>query len=337
RRLVPLPPNPPTPAGTRTARIPPANVTDNHVLFPDPWPVAPPIATAPRIDTDYQEAVAPVLPAETRSEWGPDRLIVLLTSLWLVSAAIVGVVILLRVRRFRRLLVWQLPAPGWLRQLVNELAAKLRVWPPLTLVLPGIATPFLWCLGRPKLLLPAALMEQLGPASRRGIIAHELAHLRRRDHWVRWLEFPALCLWWWNPLFWIVRRQLRANAELACDAWVVGTLPGSRRAYAEALIEVSRLGSQTTSPMPGFGVGGSDRQGLEGRLAMIMRDGGAYRVPAAGLLAIGLLALLVLPAWSPGQKDDPKPAEKSETPKESAQDRALEMKLKQARVDGKYG
>jgi len=35
----------------------------------------------------------------------------------------------------------------------------------------------------------------------RGIIAHELAHMHRRDHWITWLELGASIPWWWNPLF----------------------------------------------------------------------------------------------------------------------------------------
>ena len=69
----------------------------------------------------------------------------------------------------------------------------------------------------------------------------ELAHLRRRDHWIGWLQLVAGCLWWWHPLYRYVSRQVRANAELACDAWVVTLMPSARRAYADALLEVSHL------------------------------------------------------------------------------------------------
>ena len=256
---------------------------------------------------------------------------------WLVSAATVALATLLRIQRFRRLLTWKQPAPGWLRGLVAGLAARLRVAPPATLLLPGIRTPLVWCLGRPKLLLPTALVGHLGPDSRRGVIVHELAHLRRRDHWVNWLQFIALCLWWWNPLFWYVRRRLRENAELACDAWVVATLPECRRAYAEALIEVSGLASEAATPVPGLAMAGGGRQAFEGRLTMIMQDGVANRVPVRGVLAIGLLALAVLPGWSPGPRaEPPASADKAPPPQSAAEERTLEASLQQARVNGKY-
>jgi len=75
-----------------------------------------------------------------------------------------------------------------------------------------------WGLGRAQLLWPARLLEGMPAGWQRAVLAHELAHLKRRDHWVGWLQLAAACLWWWYPLFWYVRGQLRREAELACDA-----------------------------------------------------------------------------------------------------------------------
>jgi arginine repressor len=168
-------------------------------------------------------------------------------------------------------------------------------------VVTGLGSPCVWGLGRPLLLWPACLLARLPADRERAIAVHELAHLRRRDHWVRWLELLAGCLWWWNPLFWYVRSQLRRNAELACDAWVVSTLPGARRAYAEALLEVSQLLSRSAAPVPALGMG-SQRRDFERRLVMIMRERWACQVPRSALVVIGVLALIALPGWSLGQK-----------------------------------
>jgi beta-lactamase regulating signal transducer with metallopeptidase domain len=65
---------------------------------------------------------------------------------------------------------------------------------------------------------------------------HELAHGKRRDHGVVWIELAAGVIWWWNPVFWHVRSRLREQAELSCDAWVISALPHGRRAYAESLL-----------------------------------------------------------------------------------------------------
>jgi beta-lactamase regulating signal transducer with metallopeptidase domain len=258
------------------------------------------------------------------------------TFVWMGGVAIAVLAVWVRIRRFQRLLMWRLPAPAWLTQHVNNLAQRMRVWPPTAHLLPGIRTPLIWCVGPAKLLVPETLMDQLSINARRGVIVHELAHLRRRDHWVRWLEVLAFLIWWWNPLFWLVRRQLRHYSELACDGWVVETLPACRRAYAEALIEVSSSMSQRADPVFALGMATAGRRAFERRLKMIMREGGSCRISIGGMAAIGLLALFVLPTWSPAQKDEPATPEKPAASAEPTSERMLADALTQAKCGGKY-
>jgi hypothetical protein len=142
------------------------------------------------------------------------------------------------------------------------------------------------------------------------VLVHELAHLRRRDHWVGWALLAGAWVWWWHPLFWLARRRLGREAELACDAWVVAALPEARRAYAEALLEVCQ-GRPREAAAPALGAAGSTRD-LERRLLMVMRGEAPCRLSRRGLLGVGVLALLALPAWTLGQPTKPpaKPDEK---------------------------
>ncbi len=296
-------------------------------------PIDRPVPSAPSSTTGHQVS-GPNDDGTSGRLWDFSRLAAWVPYLWPASAAVVALVILFRVHRFRRLLAWGQPAPLGLVQQVQELAARMRLGPPRTLLLHGLATPCLWCWGKPKLLLPVALVDRFSPDCRRGVLAHELAHLRRRDHWVSWLQLAATCLWWWNPLFWLVRRQVRENAELACDAWVIHTLPDCRRAYAEALLEVCRFNSRAAAPVPALGMGSRGRRTFERRLTMIMQGPGTCRVHLLGMVAVGLLAVIVLPGWSPGQK--PEDAQTTEPAKTAAVDRDLEAALKAARVHGKY-
>jgi hypothetical protein len=153
----------------------------------------------------------------------------------------------------------------------------------------------------------------------RAVLTHELAHLRRRDHWVGWLLLAAGCLWWWHPLFWLVRRRLHREAELACDAWVVGRLPAARRAYAEALLLVCQRWSLPAMAAPALGAAGRHRD-LERRLIMVMREEVPYRLPLRWLLGVGTLALLGIPALTSGQQpaETAKPAYKVVTVNEDA-------------------
>src|SRR5438552_991963 len=115
-----------------------------------------------------------------------------------VTAALAGAVALL-CRRLR-------PRPAVRHGLGLGVLAPLPA--PPVLVVAGLASPVVWGLGRPRLLWPAALLGRLSPDGERAAIVHELAHLRRRDHWVGWLQLAASCVWWWSPLFWHVRRQV---------------------------------------------------------------------------------------------------------------------------------
>jgi hypothetical protein len=164
-------------------------------------------------------------------------------------------------------------------------------------------SPAVWCLGRPRLLWPAAL-DTDSPAGIDGIIVHELAHLKRRDHIVGWLELVAALVWWWNPLFWSVQRARREQAELACDAWVISALPEGRRAYAESLLALSSAGALAPPMAAVSGIRASTRRVLERRLVMIMNGRASLRLPSAGLLALALLAAATLPAWATGAADE---------------------------------
>ncbi len=256
-----------------------------------------------------EEPASPLRQPSQAATWQPASLASLAVHFWLASVAAMGILQLIRIVRFRRLLFRSQPAPQWLIRQIAELSARLRVREPVTRIVPRIGSPLVAGLGRPKLLWPSSLLERLPPACHRSVIAHELAHLRRRDHWVGWLLLLAECLWWWNPLFWYVRRQLRLNAELACDAWVVWLLPGDRRAYAEALIEVTQIVSQTAGPALALGMSSGGRQAFERRLTMIMRERVPCRVPLLSLGVIGLLALVALPGWSQVTAPKPKPQE----------------------------
>jgi beta-lactamase regulating signal transducer with metallopeptidase domain len=112
----------------------------------------------------------------------------------------------------------------------RAVAERVGVRPPPVRVLAGLRSPFVWSPARPLLVLP----ERAPDAT---VLAHELAHLRRRDHWTAWLELVALGLCWWNPLVWYARRRLQLFAELACDACVVAHFPARRTSYARALVD----------------------------------------------------------------------------------------------------
>ncbi|MEX2172690.1 MAG: LCCL domain-containing protein [Pirellulales bacterium] len=217
-------------------------------------------------------------------------------AVWLAGAVCFAVVQALRIMRMSlRLRGSSLPSEEIAEQFA-QMAGQFRTRPIEVRIVNGLSSPCIWAVVRPRLLWPAEL--RLSRTATQGLIIHELAHVKRRDHWVGWLELVASCVWWWNPLFWYVRHQLRENAELACDAWVVETLPAGRRAYAEALLAVCEFVSKLSAPLPAIGLTTSGRHAFERRLKMIARGQTPFRLSRGGLLAALVLAAMALPAWS---------------------------------------
>jgi probable HAF family extracellular repeat protein len=232
--------------------------------------------------------------------WGP-----WLASIWLVvsGAGLVGT--LVQLVRVRRRLGAVLPAPPEVQGIAAAIARKLdlnrtpQVW-----FVPGIMSPALWALGRrSRLLVPEELWARLDEDQRAALLAHELAHLRRRDHWIRPLELIVASLYWWCPVVWWVRQALREAEEQCCDIWVVWLLPGSKRAYARTLLEtIDFLAEGRAAWLPaasGFGTVAT----LRTRLERIMRGTGPRRLSRAGAVIVAGAALILMPlAWGLDQR-----------------------------------
>ena len=100
----------------------------------------------------------------------------------------------------------------------------------------NVASPFVLGVVRPRIYLPFRMEERdLGH-----VIAHEEAHIRRKDHWWKPLGFVLLSLHWFNPLMWIGYILLCRDIELACDEKVIQEMDnGAKADYTEALVACS--------------------------------------------------------------------------------------------------
>ena len=177
-----------------------------------------------------------------------------------------------RIVRFRRLLRHAVPAPPALRDRVSELAARvgLRRAPEVRL-LPARVPPMLWpSRSGPLLLMPEGLLPELTSEERDTLLVHELAHVRRRDHWVRFLELAVTLVFWWYPVTWWVRRALRRAEERCCDEWVLRLMPTSARAYAEGLLKSLNHVAGELDLLPVGASGAGPVHDLETRLKEIL-------------------------------------------------------------------
>ncbi len=231
----------------------------------------------------------------------------LLTGIWAVGFAACAARQARRITRHVALVRTAKKAPAGLILEIERIALQVGLRPPRALVTRSIASPFIWFLGRLSLIWPEAMCDRDDIIRSRGVIAHELAHARRGDHYLAWLELVAGLCWWWNPLFWFVRKRLRESAELACDAIALSVCPQSRRTYAELLLALSSSSSPAI-PAPVLGIRAGSTTSFERRLSMILSERVSGKVPTWGLAAAAALAFLALPGWSLGQKPaDPQP------------------------------
>src|SRR6266851_1048532 len=222
-----------------------------------------------------------------------------LGAIWLAGSGLWLVLAAYRIYRFHRLLRLTQRAPPSLQIRARHLAERLGLAVcPDVCVVPAPVSPLLWVLaGAPRLLVPESLLQRLTEEQWDTLLAHELAHLRRGDHWVRFLELACLGLYWWHPVVWWARRELREAEEQWCDAWVVWVLPGAAEIYASALVEaVTYLSSARTAlPLAASGIGHMHL--LKRRLTMIMRGTTPKALSAAGSLAVLGLAAVLLPLY----------------------------------------
>jgi hypothetical protein len=173
--------------------------------------------------------------------------------------------------------------------------------------------PVLWPGPPCEILLPAALAESLPDDELDAMLAHELGHVRRRDHWTRALELLAVAVFWWHPVVWWARRNLRAAEESCCDALVVRTLGDRSRSYADALVKTLEfLTCAPHRPVPALATGAGDFHRLKERLTMIVNRSSARPLSPwkhRTVLALALGALAVGPSWTAAETSgDPPPA-----------------------------
>ena len=260
-------------------------------------------------DTEDSAALAstrsrPADPRPVGFEWPELTVEAWLFILWGMGALVVLARSGQRVLGFQRLVRETTGAPLSLRRRVDQVALRMGIQAPEVRLLLGVASPSIWCFGRPLLLWPADDSQRTTKASRSTLIAHELAHLARRDHWVSWLEVPAAALLWWNPLFWLIRGRIRHYAELACDAWAVWAYPADRRAFAEALIDMQARTVSAPVAFQGLGATDSEFKDFERRLNMIMKKRGRSGASPRVNKGAATLAVIAAALVSPGFSDD---------------------------------
>ncbi len=146
----------------------------------------------------------------------------------------------------------------------------------------NVVSPFVLGMIRPKIYVPFSMTA----SEMLHVIAHEEAHIRRKDHWWKPIGFAILSLHWFNPLMWLAYVLLCRDIEMACDEKVVKSLSSEERAdYSQALLNCS-VGRRMIAYCPlAFG-----EVGVKDRVRSVL----SYKKPAFWILAVGIVASIVL-------------------------------------------
>ena len=227
--------------------------------------------------------------------------------LWIVGAGVVAFASLRKIRRFSRHVATLPLADASLCGEVTALCARLSLPSvPTVRTTRAVLSPMVWAPAlRPVLILPETLLERLSADERQTLILHELAHVRRRDHWVRYLELVVRIVHFANPLAWWAIHELRAAEEECCDVWVTTVFCDSERPYSAALLAAAEFLTTSRRRLPTTSTGFGAVPEMRRRLTMIFHRQTQRTLGLAGRTAVILTALFTLPLLPGWAQDAP--------------------------------
>jgi TonB family protein len=163
---------------------------------------------------------------------------------------------------------------------------------PLLLQSARVTVPLTWGAWRPRVLLPAGAV---GWTDERlvAVLTHELAHIRRGDWAVHMLAEAICAVYWFNPLFWIARNELRLEGERAADDTVLSAgIDG--RDYAALLLEIVR-GARRQAPAGSVAM--AQPSDLSARIASLVATSANRRAVrgTTAFVAMAMIAVAALP------------------------------------------
>lgn len=142
----------------------------------------------------------------------------------------------------------------------------------------NVISPFVLGIIKPKIYLPFIMNEE----AMSHVIAHEQAHISRRDHIWKPLGFLLLSIHWFNPLMWIAYIILCRDIELACDEKVIRELDHDLRAdYSQALLSCSVNRGMIAACPIAFG-----EVGVKERVKTVL----SYKKPAFWIIVLAIIA-----------------------------------------------
>lgn len=263
-------------------------------VLPQPGSADPRIDLEPTLTVDRQLAAASPAGAERARAWD--------VNLWWIGAcaAVVFSMLSLLASVIGGLRHRQPIDDGALRADLDQLCRRAAVRRQIRLTHSArLDSPVAFGLLRGEICLPTRALGELPRAQQRAMLAHELAHLLRRDPLRLLLARAVETLGFFQPLNRLARRRLFEVVECRCDAWAVAQL-GDGLSLAECLTEVAGwLSVRRREPMVAMASSGSP---LAKRVRRLLAEGDAlaqerrWRVPSLAILAFMPLLATAAPS-----------------------------------------
>lgn len=158
-----------------------------------------------------------------------------------------------------------------------SIRTKENIW-----ICDEVDSPFILGILRPRIYLPSSMEESQFSY----VIAHEQAHLKRRDYWWKPLGFVLLAVYWFNPLIWIANILLCRDIEMACDEMVVRDMSiQEKKEYSEALLSYSMTYRMLSACPLAFG-----EVGVKERVKAVL----SYKKPAFWVITASVIICAAL-------------------------------------------
>ncbi len=273
--------------------------------------------------------------------WPREKILSWLVGFWLVGVIILSNRLLLgwaSVRRLKRNQVWVLDS-SWQEKLpaLKRGLGLRRMVGLFQSALVEVPTVVGWL--RPVILLPASSLTGLTTGQLEAVLAHELAHIRRHDYLINWLQSLLETLLFYHPAVWWISQRVREERENCCDDVAVAWC-GNRVDYAQALATLEEL-----RPAPvrwALGAGGGNLLHRVRRLLGLSADqprtnwdrrNGRVSAAVAASLVAGFLVLRLATAAAPSEPAAVEPSEPSEPAAEAKSTERLAKQIeRQARA-----
>jgi beta-lactamase regulating signal transducer with metallopeptidase domain len=232
-----------------------------------PAAMAAPVAPAPYEAVAADEAIPVAATASSPSDnWDDPSLLFFL--LYVGGVAMVGGRLLAGLWTLRR---WtrtarEVDVPQWREALARAGGDSLGI---RLLASEDASSPLSWGLRRPVILIDRDTLR--APEEADAILAHEVAHVARRDWPSLILSRVAVALFWFNPLVWRLDREVAQQAEEAADSDAAASVEPAR--YAQTLLDWARLSGANALPANAIAAG---EPGLTKRVKAIL-DGRVSR------------------------------------------------------------